>query len=101
MGQEVEASIKLYDEDIKTLASRLAEHDDLFKKDKRWLVDLKERFEKVDQERTCIENEEAIAEARRTKQEAEKERRNQSSALVQAFWRGILQREDYQVMKKK
>lgn len=98
--QEVETIIKDYDHEVKKQAQQFAENDEQYKKDKRRLMDLQERFKKVDQERTCIEREEAISEVRRTKMEAEKERRNQASALVQAFWRGIIQREEYVKMKK-
>jgi hypothetical protein len=98
--KEVDDVIQQYDKEVKELAGHLSEHEDLFKKDRRRLGDLKERFEKVDAERSCIEAEEAITEARRKKLNDEMDRRNQSSALVQAFWRGIMQRQEYVQMKK-
>jgi chromosome segregation ATPase len=98
--KEVDDVIQQYDREVKDLASHKSEHDDLFKKDSRRLNDLKERFEKVEQEKLCIEAEEAIAEARRKKMEDEQERRNYSSSLVQAFWRGIMQRQEFVQMKK-
>jgi len=98
--KEVDDVIQQYDKEVKELAGHLAEHDDLFKKDRRRLGDLKERFEKVDAERACIDAEEAISEARRKKLNDEMDRRNYSSSLVQAFWRGIIQRQEYVTMKK-
>lgn len=98
--KEVDDVIQMYDREVKELASHKSEHDDLFKKDSRRLDDLKERFQKVEQEKQCIEAEEAISEARRKKMEDELERRNFSSSLVQAFWRGIMQRQEFVQMKK-
>merc|ERR1719171_3235088 len=74
--KEVDDVIQMYDREVKELAGHKSEHDDLFKKDSRRLDDLKERFQKVEQEKQCIEAEEAISEARRKKMEDELERRN-------------------------
>lgn len=98
--RELDDVIQQYDEEVKKLAGHLAEHDDLFKKDRRRLNDLQERFQKVEAEKLCMEAEEAISEARRKKMQDEMDRRNQGSALVQAFWRGIMQRQEYVAMKK-
>merc|ERR1712087_1021731 len=53
-------------------AYNLSEHQELYKKDQRQLNELKEHFEKVDEEEACISAEEAIADARRHKMETEK-----------------------------
>eukprot|EP00928_Gymnodinium_smaydae_P078716 TRINITY_DN62809_c0_g1_i1.p1 TRINITY_DN62809_c0_g1~~TRINITY_DN62809_c0_g1_i1.p1 ORF type:complete len:419 (-),score=152.69 TRINITY_DN62809_c0_g1_i1:37-1194(-) len=98
---DVETQIKLYDSSVKQDAYMLSEHQELHKKELKQLEDLREHFEKVDAEKACIANEEAIVEARRQKLEAEKARKNAMAATVQAFWRGILMREFYAAEKKK
>merc|ERR1711920_1089843 len=65
---------------------------DKIKENKR-LVELEERFYKIDEERECIRQEESIVDARKKKLEDEKQRRNEMAALVQAYWRGIITRE--------
>merc|ERR1719220_813559 len=97
---DVEAVIKNYDVQVKEMAYNLSEYDELFKREQRQLSELREHFEKVDEERETINAEEAIVEARRVKLEAEKQRRNEAAALVQAFFRGIVTREQFTVMKK-
>merc|ERR1712113_79890 len=69
---DVESVIKQYDVQIKEMAYNLSEHQELYKKDQRQLNELKEHFEKVDEEKACISAEEAIADARRHKMETEK-----------------------------
>lgn len=97
---DVENVIKQYDTTIKEMAYNLNEHQEGFKKEEKQLKELKEHFEKVDSEKACIDQEEDISNARKAKLEAEKQRRADSAAQVQAFWRGIIQREQYQVLKK-
>lgn len=97
---DVENVIKQYDDRIKEMAYNLHEHQEHFAKEQRQLTELREHFQKVDFEKECISAEEGLAEARRSKLKAEAERKNEASAMVQAFWRGISQREAYQQMKK-
>lgn len=98
---DVDAVIKNYDEKVKDLALNLGQHQEAYKRDSRQLTDLKEHFDKVDEEKNCIQQEEAITKARQTKLDEEKKRKAGASRLVQAFWRGIIQREQFQAMKKK
>merc|ERR1712113_497217 len=98
---DVESVIKQYDREVKQMAFDLSEHQDLYRKDQRQLNELKEHFEKVDEEKACIAAEEAIADARRHKMQTEKNRRNEDAALIQAVWRGIIQREQFTIMKKR
>merc|ERR1712113_504191 len=97
---DVETVIKAYDVQVREMAINLSEHQEMYKKDQRQLNELKEHFEKVDEEKACIAAEEAIADARRHKMEAAKNRRNEDAALIQAVWRGIIQREQFTTMKK-
>jgi len=97
---DVESEIRKYDTTIKEMAMLLNDHTEGYKKEQKQLMELREHFSKVDAEKDCIAAEEGISHARRDKLEYEKNRRNEASALVQAFWRGIMQREQYQVMKK-
>jgi len=97
---EVDEKIKLYDKDVKEMAYILSEHQEGFKAEQRQLNELREHFEKVDDERACIAAEEAITQARQRKLEAERKRCTNSAALVQAYWRGIIEREKYTQMKK-
>lgn len=97
---DVEGIIKEYDVKVKEMAFQLGERTDLYNKEKKQLLELSDHFKKVDEEKKTIEAEEAIADARRAKREAEAHRRKCAAALVQAFWRGIIQREAYGIMKK-
>merc|ERR1719401_1318269 len=97
---DVESVIKNYDTQVKEMAYSLSDQQEAFKKEQKSLNELKEHFEKVDEEKACIGAEEGVADARRAKMQAEKNRKSGASALVQAFWRGILQREQYTAMKK-
>lgn len=98
--KEVADEITTYDTTIKEMAYNLNEHQEGFKKEQKQLMELREHFSKVDSEKECINNEEGLADARQAKLNFEKSRRNEASALVQAYWRGIIQREEYQKMKK-
>lgn len=98
---EVREGIDKYDTDIKEVVDSFHVHVEGYKKERKQLQELREHFVKVDEEKQCIEHEDGLAQARRSKMEQEKKKRNDSSCLVQAFWRGITQREQYQDMKKK
>jgi len=97
---EVDEKIRLYDKDVKEMAYILSDHQEGFKQEQRQLNELREHFEKVDDEKACIAAEEAISQARQAKLEAERNRCMKSAALVQAYWRGIIERERYTQMKK-
>lgn len=97
---DVENVIQQYDSKVKDMAWKLNEDQEMQKKEQKLLGELQEHFEKVDAEKDFIKAEDGLAEARRAKQQKEAENRNNSSALVQAYWRGIVQREMYVVMKK-
>merc|ERR1719261_913279 len=79
---ETEAEIRKYDTAIKEMAYNLNEHQEGFKKEQKQLMELREHFSKVDSEKECIANEEGISDARRSKLEYEKNRRNEASAQV-------------------
>lgn len=98
---DVEAVIKQYDTQVKDMAYTLNEHQELQKKEAKQLQELREHFEKVDAEKDCIANEESIAEARRMKIDADRSRKNHAAEKVQAFWKGIIQREIFKVEKMK
>jgi len=98
---DVEAVIKQYDTQVKDMAYTLNEHQELQKKEAKQLQELREHFEKVDAEKDCISNEESIADARRSKIDADRSRKNQAAERVQAFWKGIIQRETFKVERAK
>lgn len=98
--KEVFDEIARYDGTIKEMAFNLNEHQEGFRQEQKELMVLQEHFAKVQSEKDCISNEEGITDARRAKLDYEKTQRNEASALVIAFWRGIQQREAYQIMKK-
>lgn len=98
--KEVADEIARYDGTIKEMAFNLNEHQEGFRQEQKELMVLQEHFAKVQSEKDCISNEEGITDARRAKLDYEKTQRNEASALVIAFWRGIQQREAYQIMKK-
>merc|ERR1712187_103266 len=71
---DVESVIKQYDVQVKDMAFNLSEHQEAYKKEQRQLNELREHFEKVDEEQAGIKAEEAISQARRNKLEAERDR---------------------------
>ncbi|CAK0895148.1 unnamed protein product [Prorocentrum cordatum] len=98
--REVGDKIKEYDEKVREITHEIAETRELKDKENKRLVELEERFYKIDEERECIRQEESIVDARKKKLEDEKQRRNEMAALVQAYWRGIITREQYATLKK-
>lgn len=96
----VHGVIQHYDGQVKDLAIKIEECKDGYNKEQKQLQELTEHFKKVNKEKENIESEEAIAQARKAKRAASAERRKRAAALVQAFWKGILQREAYGTMKK-
>merc|ERR1712118_526530 len=79
---------------------RAASHVVEYKKEQKTLVELKEHFAKVDTEKERIRSENVIASTRQKKSEAEQARRNGQASLLQAYWRAILQREEFVKIKK-
>merc|ERR1712060_36400 len=98
--REVGDKIKEYDEKVREITEEIAETRELKDKENKRLVELEERFYKIDEERECIRQEESIVDARKKKLEDEKQWRNEMAALVQAYWRGIITREQYATLKK-
>lgn len=98
---DVKGVIKEYDEKVRDIHSTINEKEAEFKKEQKQLDELKEHFMKVDAEEEFIRNEQMIEEARRRKMRAERARKDDAAALVQAYWRAIIERERYQVMRKK
>lgn len=97
---DVESVIKQYDTTIKDMAFTCGERMEAYKKEQKQLNELADHFKKVEEERATISAEEAIADARKAKREAERKRRDDASCLVQSFWRGICSREQYVTLKK-
>jgi DNA repair exonuclease SbcCD ATPase subunit len=98
--QDVGALINEYDETIKDRAQQHNEKTIAYTNEIKQLNELTDHFKKVDQEKATIEAEEALVDVRRKKRDDDKKRKDAASALVQAFWRGIIQREGYAQMKK-
>lgn len=98
--REVGDKIKEYDEKVREITQEIAETREVKDKENKRLVELEERFYKIDEERECIRQEESIVDARKKKLEDDKQRRNEMAALVQAYWRGIITREQYATLKK-
>lgn len=96
----IDREIKRFDEDIRSHTINLQNLKEASKKEDRQLTELREHFKKVEMENDCIRTEEGLVEARRAKMEKERARRNQMSALVQGFWRGIIMREQFAQMRK-
>merc|ERR1711918_211203 len=64
---DVDSVIKTYDQTVKDLAYTLGEYQEQYKKEQKQLTELREHFAKVEEEKVCINAEEAVAEARRNK----------------------------------
>jgi len=97
---DVENVIKSYDSAVMEMVVDFNCHVDEYKKEQKSLQELKEHFSKVDAEKERISHEDAITRTRMKKSEMERQKRQLASSTVQAFWRGIIQREDYQKLKK-
>ncbi|CAE7218294.1 DRC10 [Symbiodinium natans] len=98
---DVDLVITKYDTEVKELAKNYSENAEHLKKEQRQLADLREHFEKVEEENACIQAEEALVAARKKKLDDEKRLKNEMAAMLQAYWRGILKREEYVAEKKK
>merc|ERR1719247_212109 len=97
---DVENVIKSYDSAVMEMVVDFNSHVDEYKKEQKSLQELKEHFSKVDAEKERISHEDAISRTRMKKSEMERQNRQLSAATVQAFWRGIMQREEFVKMKK-
>lgn len=98
---DVDLVITKYDTEVKELAKNYSENAEHLKKEQRQLADLREHFEKVEEENACIHAEELVVAARKKKLDDEKRLKNEMAAMLQAYWRGILKREEYVAEKKK
>merc|ERR1712139_348780 len=98
--RDVEDVIKQYDSSIAEMVDENQMQMQEFKKEEKNLQELKEHFAKVDAEKERIRQENAITMARNKKIETEKQRRANQASLLQAFWRAILQREEFVKIKK-
>merc|ERR1712139_253816 len=98
--RDVEDVIKQYDSSIAEMVDENQMQQLEYKKELKNLQELKEHFAKVDAEKERIRQENAITMARNKKIEAEKQRRANQASLLQAFWRAILQREEFVKIKK-
>merc|ERR1711959_198657 len=97
---DVENVIRSYDSAIVEMVADYNSHVVEYKKEQKTLVELKEHFAKVDTEKERIRSENVIASTRQKKSEAEQARRNGQASLLQAYWRAILQREEFVKIKK-
>merc|ERR1712139_261499 len=97
---DVENVIKSYDSAVMEMVVDFNCHVDEYKKEQKSLQELKEHFSEVDAEKERIQHEDAITRTRMKKSEMERMKRANASSTVQAFWRGIMMREEYQKMKK-
>jgi len=97
---DVENVIKSYDSAVMEMVVDFNSHVDEYKKEQKSLQELKEHFSKVDAEKERISHEDAISRTRMKKSEMERQNRQRSASTVQAFWRGIMQREEFVKMKK-
>eukprot|EP00405_Crypthecodinium_cohnii_P044334 CAMPEP_0206577962 /NCGR_PEP_ID=MMETSP0325_2-20121206/31679_1 /ASSEMBLY_ACC=CAM_ASM_000347 /TAXON_ID=2866 /ORGANISM="Crypthecodinium cohnii, Strain Seligo" /LENGTH=397 /DNA_ID=CAMNT_0054083509 /DNA_START=173 /DNA_END=1363 /DNA_ORIENTATION=- len=97
---DVDTVIKHYDETLKGMAMEVGEKMEAYKKEQKQRNELDDHFKKVQKERDTILAEDMIADVRLAKRQAELDRKNEASALVQAFWRGILAREQYSALKR-
>eukprot|EP00913_Durusdinium_trenchii_P024686 g23173.t1 len=98
---DVDGVITRYDTEVKELAKNYSENAEYLKKEQRQLGDLREHFEKVEEEYAAIRAEELVAAARKMKMDNEKKLKNEMASMLQAYWRGILKREEYKEEKKR
>lgn len=97
---DVENVIKSYDSAIVEMVADYNSHVVEYKKEQKNLMELKEHFAKVDTEKERIRSENLISQTRQRKITQEQTRRNNQASLLQAYWRAILQREEFVKIKK-
>merc|ERR1712139_22133 len=97
---DVENVIKGYDSAILEMVADYNSHVVEYKMEQKNLMELKEHFAKVDTEKERIRSEDVISQIRQRKIQQERARRNGQASLLQAYWRAILQREEFVKIKK-
>ena len=92
---EIEAIIHKYDADMERLTavhkSNLAE----FKREEEELRKLRSHFAAVDDDVMRISQENALEDARLAKQAAERAKLDEMATILQSFWKGLVQREEF------
>merc|ERR1719237_101392 len=97
--RDLRDKIREYDEKVRELMQDIGETKEAKDKEHLRLTDLQQRFEKKDEEDACKKREDSIEEARKEKLKEKERRRTEMAARVQAYWRGILTREQFKSMK--
>merc|ERR1719237_556623 len=98
--RDLRDKIREYDEKVRELMQDIGETKEAKDKEHLRLTDLQQRFEKKDEEDACKQREDSIKKAREKDADRREARRTEMAARVQAYWRGILTREQFDKMKK-
>jgi len=97
---EVDKLIKDYDTEVLANVDEYQSQVSEYDKETKKLELLKDHFAKVDLEKQRIMEEEELTKTRSRRLAREEAHKNAMSAVVQAFWRGIIQREEFVKLKK-
>lgn len=97
---EVDKLIKDYDTEITATVDEYESQVKEYEKESKRLEALTEHFAKVDVEKQRKLEEEELTKARIHRLSKEEEKKHEMSCLIQSFWRGILQREEFVKLKK-
>jgi len=97
---EVDKLVKDYDTDILAIQEELDSQVQEYDKENKRLETLSDHFDKVDLERQRKLGEEEVTKARTNRIAKEEEKKNEFAALIQAVWRGLLQREEFVKLRK-
>jgi len=97
---ECDKLIKDYDTEVLTNVDEYNSQLIEYEKETKKLELLQDHFRKVDLENQRIVEEEELTKTRNRRLAREEQKRHAMSAIVQAYWRGIIQREEFVKLKK-
>merc|ERR1719263_1836154 len=97
---DIRTVVEQYDEMMENVSNEYDLQHNEFEKEKQQLAELEAHFAKVDEELHRQAKEEELTALREKMISDEKARLGDAAKQVQAFWKGLLHREDYQRQKK-
>ena len=97
---DIETIVKKYENDKSRLTADLSEQELMYKKEMEELTKLRAHFKRADAEADRVAAELELGTVRTRKMKQNKERLDSCASLLQAFWRGVIQREEYAKLRK-
>eukprot|EP00743_Colponemidia_sp_Colp-15_P000924 GILK01001019.1.p1 GENE.GILK01001019.1~~GILK01001019.1.p1 ORF type:complete len:411 (-),score=115.83 GILK01001019.1:163-1353(-) len=97
---EVEQWINKYDRDMDAKVQEVVDIKAMYEEERRKLTELEEHFAKIDAERERISEEQEIIAERQRKHQEKENFRHRMAAKIQAHWKGLVTRRDFEKLKK-